>query len=305
MITLRRLGIATALALTATAAPSIPVGAATTPVSGTFVFDDTDATCPDPPDGLRATNTFIISGDLEGCWYTNVDRAWDLGPPSGLYFEVGREVFVGTVREAPTGPSRRPTRSNPNGTPTIATGTEIWGRCQHLIVRGSGTGGLRGCHRFPRPHRHRHRRQQRPLSRLRPPAVTTTSRRRTLSRRSSDGCRRRTGPRGPATCPSCCRRRARHDGDLLGAATAPLTSVVPRCSRPVAGPAQRSSASGSLRRRWSSRSRRTRTGSARRGRDRTRSRRRPAVVRSCERCRGCGSPGTEGPGTCVWRRRRP
>ena len=36
MITLRRLGIATALALTATAAPSIPVDAATTPVSGTL-----------------------------------------------------------------------------------------------------------------------------------------------------------------------------------------------------------------------------------------------------------------------------
>ena len=101
MITLRRLGIATALALTATAAPSIPVDAATTPVSGMFVFD-TDSACTDPPDGFDEF-TFVISGDLEGCWYTNIDRARDLGPPSGLYFEAGREVFVGQFRGGPVG----------------------------------------------------------------------------------------------------------------------------------------------------------------------------------------------------------
>ena len=99
MITLRRLGFATALALTATAAPSIPAGAATTPVSGMFVLD-TGSVCTDPPAGFDEL-TFVISGDLEGCWYTNVDRARDLGPPSGLYFEAGREVFVGTVPRWP------------------------------------------------------------------------------------------------------------------------------------------------------------------------------------------------------------
>ena len=41
MITLRRLAIASALAVTATAAPAMPVGAATTSVSGTAVFDHT------------------------------------------------------------------------------------------------------------------------------------------------------------------------------------------------------------------------------------------------------------------------
>ena len=177
MITLRRLGIATALALTATAAPSIPVGAATTPVSGTFVFD-TGSTCPDPPDGYRTSTsyTFVISGDLEGCWYTNIGRARDLGPPSGLYFEVGREVFVGTVRGGPDGTFSTTYTFESQWDPDYHDrGTEIWGRCQHLIVRGSGTGGLQRCHRSPRPHRHRPRRQHRPLSRLRPPAVTTTS----------------------------------------------------------------------------------------------------------------------------------
>ena len=141
MITLRRLGLATSLALTATAAPSIPAGAATTPVSGTFVLDIGSA-CTDPPDGFYEL-TFVISGDLEGCWYTNIDRGRDLGPPSGLYFEAGREVFVGTVRGGPEGTFSSTYRYEGQWDPNFTSGgTEIWGRCQHLIVRGSGTGGL-------------------------------------------------------------------------------------------------------------------------------------------------------------------
>ena len=104
MITFRRLGIATALALTITAAPAAPVGAATTSVSGMFVLDtETDSTCGKPPAGYEEFDelTFVISGDLDGCWYTNIGRGWDLGPPSGLYFEVGRELFVGGSAVAP------------------------------------------------------------------------------------------------------------------------------------------------------------------------------------------------------------
>jgi len=52
--------------------PSLPLGAATTPVSGTFVVDDAH-TCPAPPAGFDDYPPFIISGDLAGCWYTNVD----------------------------------------------------------------------------------------------------------------------------------------------------------------------------------------------------------------------------------------
>ena len=94
MITLRKLGIATALALTAIAAPSVPVDAATTPVSGMFVFDDTGK-CTAAPKGFDEL-TFVISGDLEGCWYTDVLWSKDFGHP-GLYLEVGQELFVGTV----------------------------------------------------------------------------------------------------------------------------------------------------------------------------------------------------------------
>lgn len=140
MITLRKLGIATALALTATAGPSVPAGAATTPVSGTFVFD-TGSTCTAAPDGFDEF-TFVISGDLDGCWYTNIDRSWNLGPPSGLYFEVGREVFVGRIRGGPVGTFSTTYTFESKWDPQFPTGTEIWGRCQHRIVRGSGTDGL-------------------------------------------------------------------------------------------------------------------------------------------------------------------
>jgi hypothetical protein len=146
MLTLRRLGTTMALAVTVTAALSTSVGAATTPVAGTAVYDHTGTTCSlDPPPGFEDFNDYdplVISGDLEGCWYTNVDRSWDLGPPSGLYVEVGREVFVGRVRGGPVGSFSTVYAFESQWDPDAATGTEIWGRCQHPIVRGSGTAGL-------------------------------------------------------------------------------------------------------------------------------------------------------------------
>ena len=148
MITLRRLGIATALAVTTIATPAMPVGAATTQVSGTAVFDHTGAICPKKPpagyDDFADYDPLVMSGDLEGCWYTNIDRAWDLGPPSGLYFEVGREVFVGSVRGGSEGTFSTVYTFESKWDPDVTTGTEVWGRCQHPIVRGTGTAGLSG-----------------------------------------------------------------------------------------------------------------------------------------------------------------
>lgn len=146
MNTLRKLGAAIAVALTATAAPSIPArAAAPTAVSGTFVFD-TDDTCKGEPPGFEDF-TFVISGDLEGCWYTNVGPSWNLGPPSGHYFEAGREVFDGELR-GHTGTFRTTYTFESQWDPQYPNGTEIWGRCQHLIARGSGTDELRNVTGF-------------------------------------------------------------------------------------------------------------------------------------------------------------
>jgi hypothetical protein len=142
MITLRQFGIAAALGLTATATPSVAVDAARTAVSGTFVFD-ADGACPGPPSGYEDFTDYpvVVSGDLEGCWYTKIDEARDLRP-SGIHLEVGREVFVGSVRGGPEGTFSTAYNWQSKWDPDIATGTEVWGHCQHLIVRGSGTGGL-------------------------------------------------------------------------------------------------------------------------------------------------------------------
>ena len=80
-----------------------------------------------------------MTGDLDGCLYTFVET--QKSSPSGTYRETGTELFVAsegagsfetTYRfeakyEDPTDPS-----------------TEIFGRCQHPIVEGSGTGIYEG-----------------------------------------------------------------------------------------------------------------------------------------------------------------
>ena len=69
-----------------------------------------------------------MSGDLEGCWYTDIGRGRDFGPPSGLYLEVGREVFVGTVRDGPEGTFSTTYTWESRWDPAYTTGgTETWG----------------------------------------------------------------------------------------------------------------------------------------------------------------------------------
>ena len=120
--------------------------ATTTPVAGTAVFD-TGTSCPPPPPGYGDFTDYpplVMSGDLQGCWYTNVERSWDLGQPTGLYFEVGREVFVGRIKGGPVGTFSTVYSFESKWDPDIKTGHEVWGHCEHPIVPGSGTAGLKG-----------------------------------------------------------------------------------------------------------------------------------------------------------------
>ena len=172
MIMLRRLGFATALALTAAAAPSIPVGAATTPVSGT--------SCSTPLGSARrrrrlrrvSRSSSPVTSKAAGT--PTSAGAWDLGPPSGLYFEVGREVFVGTVRGGPEGtfsttytfesqwdPDYTDRRHGDLGTVPAPDRPRQRHRRVAAVSPGSSVAPT------PRPT------AAGPLSRLRPPAVTT------------------------------------------------------------------------------------------------------------------------------------
>jgi hypothetical protein len=147
MKTITRLGVGVgvALALAVPAAPALPAGAAsTTTIAATGVFDqDPGGVCPHRND-YDSYLPIVMSGDLEGCWYTHIESSWDLGAPSGLYFEAGREVFVGRVHGGATGSFKANYVLESQWDPDVSTGNEVWGACQHQIVPGSGQAGLRG-----------------------------------------------------------------------------------------------------------------------------------------------------------------
>ena len=80
-----------------------------------------------------------MAGDLEGCIYGSV-TSFRFNEGSGTYLEIADETFVGTYGDN-------------EGTFELtelftgkfdAEGNQIWGRCKHPIVRGSGTGDFAG-----------------------------------------------------------------------------------------------------------------------------------------------------------------
>jgi hypothetical protein len=98
----------------------------------------------DPAD-QSATYAVKMTGDLAGCLYVFVDE-FDCSP-SGTYRESGREYFVGTYK-GETGTfwtayrfEAKFTGCAPDGS---YLGAEIFGRCQHPIVAGSGDGVFKG-----------------------------------------------------------------------------------------------------------------------------------------------------------------
>jgi len=84
-----------------------------------------------------------MTGDLQGCLYAFIDD-YECSP-SGTYREEGREYFVGTYN-GQSGTFWTTYRfeakyENCDGGPL---GAEIFGRCQHPITEGSGTGVFSG-----------------------------------------------------------------------------------------------------------------------------------------------------------------
>jgi hypothetical protein len=144
---LQRLGTLAVLVIVLAMAGSSPASARSNQISGVGVFDSTGSTCPGPPAGYTDFVSYpalILSGSLQGCWYTKVDTAKDNGPPSGVYLESGREVFVGSLDGGPVGVFTTTYKFESKWDPDVSTGSEVRGRCQHPIVAGSGTGGFAG-----------------------------------------------------------------------------------------------------------------------------------------------------------------
>ena len=110
-------------------------------ISGIGYFDplyecDADIT---GPEGQDPDFALIMTGDLEGCLYTFVDPDTK-ETPGGVYIERGSELFVGSSKGGADGTFSTTylytAKFDENG--------QQFGRCQHPIVAGSGTGAFEG-----------------------------------------------------------------------------------------------------------------------------------------------------------------
>jgi hypothetical protein len=121
------------------AAPAALAGGATQ-ISGVAYYADdarVHVTCDDPRGEGADYVPLVMTGDLEeGCLYTFIETS--AFSPSGTYRETGRELFVSS-----DGASTFRTTYRFEGKYEDPA-TEIFGRCQHPIVEGSGTGIYEG-----------------------------------------------------------------------------------------------------------------------------------------------------------------
>ena len=144
--TLRVCMLAGALALTialvaakdVSAAPSPERAGGATQISGVALFD-VDDIC--DSESVGADYALLMSGDLEGCLYTFVDTENARRSPSGTYLETGTETFVASDG---SGTFRTTYRFEAKYEDPTDPATEIFGRCQHPIVEGSGRGIYEG-----------------------------------------------------------------------------------------------------------------------------------------------------------------
>lgn len=94
-------------------------------------------------DGQTSDWTLVIEGDLVGCWYTSIETGKET--PSGVYIETGTETFVGCMNTDGQEACGSFTTTYRFTGKFTDTGEQVWGRCQHPIVAGSGTGDFEGA----------------------------------------------------------------------------------------------------------------------------------------------------------------
>jgi hypothetical protein len=125
-------------------APSPAFAGGATQISGVAHFDDPPGReCALPPPGGVASDypPLVMTGYLDGCLYTDILTTES--SPSGTYRETGTELFVSSDPERP-GRFRTTYRFEAKYEDVDNLVGEIFGRCQHPIVEGSGTGDFEG-----------------------------------------------------------------------------------------------------------------------------------------------------------------
>jgi hypothetical protein len=121
-------------------APSPALAEGATQISGIGFFPD-PGECADPPEGVVSDYAVVMTGDLEGCLYTDILTTES--SPSGTYRETGTEFFVGSYL-GESGTFETTYRFEAKYEDASTQTGEIFGRCQHPIVEGSGTGIFEG-----------------------------------------------------------------------------------------------------------------------------------------------------------------
>ncbi len=136
LLTLTTLAVVAFIGVVSTA-PSPAFAGGATQISGIGFFAEEDD-C-DDPEGKDADYALVMTGDLEGCLYTFIATAES--SPSGTYRETGTELFVATEEDGTVvGTFETTYRFEAKYEDVANPATEIFGRCQHPIVEGSGTG---------------------------------------------------------------------------------------------------------------------------------------------------------------------
>jgi hypothetical protein len=120
-------------------APSSALAAGATQIEGIGFFAD-PGECTDL-EGTGSTFALLMTGDLQGCHYVFVETAEC--SPSGTYRETGHEIFVGLYNgESGTFLTTYGFEAKYQDCPNLVG--EIFGRCQHPILKTSGEGVFAG-----------------------------------------------------------------------------------------------------------------------------------------------------------------
>ncbi len=139
--TLQRLALIIILLAGSLLGVAAPAQARSSQIDGTAFFDSAPGvSCPAPPSDYDSYPALVMQGSLEGCWYTHIEQARTTN--GNVYLEQGRELFVGSLNGGPEGSFTTTYRFEAK---LAADGSEVRGRCQHPLVKGSGTDGFAGA----------------------------------------------------------------------------------------------------------------------------------------------------------------
>ena len=140
--TWRRLVLLNVLLAGSVLGTAAPAQAKNVQIDVTAFFDAAPGdSCPAPPKEYASYPALVMQGSLEGCWYTHIEQARTTN--GNVYLEQERELFVGSVNGGPKGSFTTTYRFEAKFAPDGVT--ELFGRCQHPLLPGSGSGGLTGA----------------------------------------------------------------------------------------------------------------------------------------------------------------